>query len=129
MSIDFRPYIRGANSADWIVPPKARQDPDAFSLSLSSSNGMDLLEALGLTSSYSTEPLPLTAFANLVTEALRRHLDHRSPELPTMVEQEPGKMTITHLGRPEGYIEQRLSELAALLRRSRDTGATHIGWG
>ena len=129
MSIDFQLYIRGANTAHWIVPPKARQDQDAFSLSLSSSNGMDLLDALGLTSSYSTEPWPLAAFANLVTDALRRHLCRRSPELPTMVEQEPGMMTITHLGRPEGYIERRLHDLSSLLHRSHEAGATHIGWG
>ncbi|HUZ92085.1 MAG TPA: hypothetical protein VMU78_09330, partial [Methylocella sp.] len=120
---------RDGNTAHWIVPSEARKDPDAFSLSLSSGNAMDLLLALGLSDTYSEEPWPLAAFANLVTEALRRHLGQRSPELPTVVKHEPGKMRITHLGRPEGYIEQRLIELSALLQRSREAGATHIGWG
>ncbi len=37
-------------------------------------------------------------------------------------------MPIVFLGRREGYIEERLGDLARLIQHSRVAGATHIGW-
>ena len=38
-------------------------------------------------------------------------------------------MTIVHIGRAEGYVERRLSDLARAIQRSRTIGATHFSWG
>ncbi len=51
-------------------------------ISLSNANGVDVLLAIGL----EPEPagiVPLSAFAGLITAALRRHLDRRSPAIET----------------------------------------------
>jgi hypothetical protein len=95
---------------------------------VSNGNAVALLLALGL----SPEPdgiFSLEAFSGLVTAALRRHLGQRSPDVAPAEHAEPGKMTMIHLGRTEGYVERRLGNLACLVQRSRAVGATHIGWG
>jgi hypothetical protein len=38
-------------------------------------------------------------------------------------------MNVVHCGRREGYIEERLGDLAALVQRSLAAEATHLGWG
>jgi hypothetical protein len=128
MSISFLPYVRDDARDQWVIPALARADGDAFEMSVSNGNAVELLLALGL----SPEPdgiFTLDAFSGLVTAALRRHLDQRSPEIAPAEHAEPGKMTMIHLGRSEGYIERRLGDLAGLVQRSRLAGATHIGWG
>jgi hypothetical protein len=127
-SISFLPYVRDDARDLWVIPAFARADGDAFEMSVSNGNAVGLLLALGL----SPEPdgiFTLDAFSGLVTAALRRHLGQRSPEIAPAEHAEPGKMTMIHLGRSEGYIERRLGDLAGLLQRSRLAGATHIGWG
>ncbi|MEA2733362.1 MAG: hypothetical protein QOD93_2793 [Acetobacteraceae bacterium] len=128
MTICFMPYVHDANLDIWTFPPAARADPDAFELSVSSANGADLLLAMGL----APEPdglMPIDAFGGLLSAALRRHLDQRSPELPVCEDAQPGKITLIYLGRPEGYIEQRLGELMRMVQTCRAAGATHFGWG
>ena len=129
MSISFHPYVHDAANDLWLIPYAARQDPDAFEINVSNANGDELLLAIGLDPSAEHPPMPIAAFSTLVTAALRRHLDQRSPELETVADQTPGMMTVIHCGRREGYIEERLGELAALVQRSRTADATHIGWG
>jgi hypothetical protein len=63
----------------------------------------------------------------LVITALRRHLGLRSPEIPTFCERQKGKMTVVMPGRRESHIEERLSDFATHVQRSRAAGATHIG--
>ena len=89
---------------------------DDREVSVSNRNGIDLLLALGLDPDDDGGTRPIAEFAALVTAALRRHLDHRSPELANRVDAQPGCMTITHLGRPDGYIEERLGDLARLVQ-------------
>ena len=128
MSISFLPYLRDDVRDLWVIPALARDDGDAFEMSVSNSNAVGLLLALGL----SPEPdgiFTLDAFSGLLTAALRRHLGQRSPEMASAKCAELGKMTMIHLGRSEGYIERRLGALASLVQRSRLGGATHIGWG
>ena len=128
MSVSFLPYVRDDVRDLWVIPSLARDDGDGFEVSVSNRNAVELLLALGL----SPEPdgiFTLDAFSGLVTAALRRHLGQRSPEVPPAEHAEPGKMTMIHLGRSEGYIERRLGDLAGLVQRSRLAGATHIGWG
>lgn len=128
MSITFAPYVQSGNG--WTIQEDARLDPETFEVDCSNANAADLLLALGWDCDpANSEPLPIDAFANLVTAALRRHLDHRSPETEPVTVAEPGRMTLIHCGRRPGYIEERLSDLAQLTQRSRSTGATHIGWG
>ena len=98
-------------------------------MNVSNANAADLLLAIGLNPDVAQAPLPLDAFSALVTSALRRHLDRRSPALETVIDQEPGKLAMIHCGRREGYIEETLSALAALVQRSRTIKATHFGWG
>jgi hypothetical protein len=128
MSISFLPYVRDDARDRWVMPALARAEGDAFEMSVSNGNAVELLLALGL----SPEPdgiFTLDAFSGLVTAALRRHLGQRSPEIAPAEHAGPGKMMMIHLGRSEGYIERRLGDLAALVQRSRLAGATHIGWG
>ena len=128
MSVSFLPYVRDHVRDLWVIPSLARDDGDGFEVSVSNRNAVELLLALGL----SPEPdgiFTLDAFSGLVTAALRRHLGQRSPEVAPAEHAEPGKMTMIHLGRSEGYIERRLGDLAGLVQRSRRAGATHIGWG
>jgi hypothetical protein len=128
MSISFLPYVRDDERDLWVIPTPARDDGDAFEVSVSNGNAVALLLALGL----SPEPdgiFSLEAFSGLVTAALRRHLGQRSPDVAPAEHAEPGKMTMIHLGRTEGYVERRLGNLACLVQRSRAVGATHIGWG
>ena len=64
-----------------------------------------------------------------MTAALRRHLGKRSPEPPTVEDAQPGRMTIIHIGRNEGYIERKLGALITAIQRGREIGATHFSWG
>jgi len=129
MTISFNPYVFDAARRLWLLPQASRQDPDAFELNVSNVNGADLLLAMGLNPDAGQSPMPVDAFSALVTSALRRHLGHRSPALENVVDQEPGKTAIIHCGRREGYIEEALGALAALVQRSRAAKATHFGWG
>jgi hypothetical protein len=112
-----------------MVPESTRDDPDSFELSVSNANGADLLRALGLAPEPGGEPVPIEHFAGLVTEAARRHLDHRSPALATVEDVQKGRLTVVLVGRAEGYIERRLGDLMTLIQRSRAAGATHFGFG
>ena len=79
MSISFQPYVHDAANDLWLIPYAARQDPDAFEINVSNANGDELLLAIGLDPSAEHPPMPIAAFSTLVTAALRRHLDQRSP--------------------------------------------------
>ena len=129
MSICFLPYVHDQVRDIWMVPRTACDDPDSFELSVSNANGSDLLCALGLAPEPGGGPVPIEHFAGLVTAAARRHLDHRSPALATVEDVQKGRLTVVLVGRPEGYIERRLSDLMTLIQRSRAAGATHFGWG
>jgi hypothetical protein len=129
MGIEFNPVISDENTGYWEVPDDARRNPDAFELSLSSSNGLDLLETIGFTESYPEAPQPIDAFAARVTAALRKSIDAPSPEIPVHVDKAPGRVTVIDLGRDEGYINRRLYDLSMLIQKSRRIGATHISWG
>ncbi len=133
MSIDFIPYVLDAKHELWHRPAAVRVDPDAFEMNVSNANGAALLLALGLAPDTSADPMPIDTFAGLVTAALRRlmrlNLGGRSPEQETVTDAAEGRMTIVFCGRPEGYIEEQLGNLARLIQRSRAAGATHIGWG
>ena len=129
MGICFRPYVHDQIRDIWIVPRAVRDDPDSFELSVSNANGADLLCTLGLAPEPGGGPVPIEHFAGLVTEAARRHLDHRSPALATIEDAQKGRLTVVLVGRTEGYIERRLSDLMTLIQRSRAAGATHFGWG
>jgi hypothetical protein len=128
MSISFLPYVRDDARDLWVMPALARADADAFEVSVSNGNAVGLLLALGLSPEHDGI-FAIDAFSGLVTAALRRHLGQRSPKLAPVEHAEPGKMTMIHLGRSEGYIERRLGDLAGLVQCSRLAGATHIGWG
>jgi hypothetical protein len=129
MSISFQPYVYDADRCLWLLPDAARQNPDAFELNVSNANGADLLVSLGFTPDVSYPPVAIASFAALVTHALRRRLAKRSPELDTIIDHLPGAMTVVHCGRREGYIEERLGDLAVLVQRSLAAEATHLGWG
>ena len=129
MSICFLPYVHDQVRDIWMVPLAARDDPDSFELSVSNANGADLLCALGLAPDPGGEPVPIDAFAGLVTAAARRHLDHRSPALATVEDVQKGRLTLVLVSRAEGYIERRLGDLMTRIQRSRAAGATHFGWG
>jgi hypothetical protein len=129
VSICFLPYVHDRARDIWMMPGAARDDPDRFELSVSNANGADLLCTLGLAPEPCGEPVPIEHFAGLVTEAARRHLDHRSPALATVEDVQKGRLTVVLVGRPEGYIEGRLGDLMSLIQRSRAAGATHFGWG
>jgi hypothetical protein len=129
VSICFLPYVHDQVRDIWMVPGAARDDPDRFELSVSNANGADLLCTLGLAPEPGGEPVSIEHFAGLVTEAARRHLDHRSPALASVEDVQKGRLTVVLVGRPEGYIERRLGDLMSLIQRSRAAGATHFGWG
>jgi hypothetical protein len=129
VSICFLPYVHDQVRDIWMVPRGARDDLDSFELSVSNANGADLLRALGLAPEPGGGPVPIDAFAGLVTAAARRHLDHRSPALATVEDVQKGRLTVVHFGRSDGYIERRLGDLMTLIQRSRTAGATHFGWG
>jgi hypothetical protein len=128
VSICFLPYVHDPVRDIWMVPLAARDDPDSFELSVSNANGADLLCALGLAPEPGG-PVPIEAFAGLVTAAARRHLGHRSPALATVEDVQKGRLTVVLVGRAEGYIERRLGDLMSVVQRSRAAGATHFGWG
>ena len=129
MSICFHPYVHDRGRDVSIVLRAVHDDPDSFELSVSNANGADLLCTLGLAPEPDGGPVPIEHFAGLVTEAARRHLDHRSPALATIEDVQKGRLTVVLVGRPEGYIERRLGDLMALIQRSLAAGATHFGWG
>jgi hypothetical protein len=130
MTVCFTPYVRDPNSDCWTLPQSGRDDYEDFELDVCNANAIDLLLALGLEpDTCSEDVIPIDLFSNLVTAVLRPHLGSRSPELPTVEDAQPGRMTIIHVGRDEGYIERKLGELAKVIQRSREIGATHFGWG
>jgi hypothetical protein len=129
VSICFLPYVHDQVRDIWMVPGAARDDRGSFELSVSNANGADLLCTLGLAPEPGGGPVPIEHFAGLVTEAARRHLDHRSPALATVENVQKGRLAVVLVGRPEGYIERRLGDLMSLIQRSRAAGATHFGWG
>ncbi|ACB97270.1 hypothetical protein [Beijerinckia indica] len=123
MSISFNAFHQKDNAFHFV------DLPDDIELCLSSANGTDLLNTLGIEDSCSSAPWPIEAFRALVTVARRKRLDYRSPEIPTTAHQEPGHAMVIDCGRSEGYIERRLEDLSDFLNESREAGATHIGWG
>ena len=129
MTICFSPYVHDPVHDIWMVPRAAGDDPDTFALPVSNANGIDLLCARGLAPEPDGGPIPIDAFAGLVTSAARRHLDHRSPERATVEDFREGRLTMVRVGRSEGYIERRLADLMILIQRGRAAGATHFGWG
>jgi hypothetical protein len=129
MSITFHPYVYDATRSLWVFPDAVRAALDDFEMNVSNSNGADLLLALGLDPDASFDPMTIEAFAGLVTAALRRHLGARSPALEPFTDAQEGRMTFTFCGRREGYLEERLGDLAKLIQKSRGAGATHFGWG
>ena len=129
MTVCFTPYVHDAGRDEFMLPHFGRADQEDFELDVSNANAVDLLLALGLDPSPNGDVMPIDAFSNLVTAALRRHLGVRSPELPATEHAEPGTMTMIHLGRSEGYIERRLGALMQAIQRSRTVGASHFGWG
>ena len=128
MTVNFTPYVHDTAHDVWIIPQTTREIGDDFELSVSNANGADLLLALGITPEPNGGLLAIEAFAGLVTAALRRRLGRRSPERAPTLDAEPSKMPLIYLGRREGYIEERLGDLARLVQHSRTAGATHIAW-
>jgi len=129
MSISFMPYVYDPGRRLWLLPHAARENPNAFELNVSNANGDDLLVALGFAPNLSCPPVAIASFAARVTNALRQRLGKRSPELQTIVDNDPGAIIVIYCGRREGYLEERLGDLAALVQRSRVADATHLGWG
>jgi len=146
VSICFGPHFHEAGSDRCVLPPPARDSLDDYELSLANGNGVAILLALGLPPEPMGGPIAIDAFAGLVTAALRRHLghlrgdnqdgfpsrssrySHRSPEVRSHADAGAGRATIVHLGRREGYVEERLGDLARLVQRCRVIGATLIRW-
>ena len=129
MTVCFMPYVRDEKSEIWELPHVGRPDQEDFEVDMCNANAIDLLLTLGLEPTSSGDVIAIDVLSNLVTAAIRRHLGKRSPELPTVEDKAPGRMTIVHIGRAEGYIERRLGDLARAIQRSRTIGATHFSWG
>lgn len=129
MTVCFTPYVLNASRDAFTLPHTGREDQEEFELDVCNANAVDLLLALGIVPSPNGNVMPIDAFSNLVTAALRRHLGTRSPELPSVEDTRPGQMTVIHVGRSEGYIERKLGALARAIQLSRTVGATHFGWG
>jgi hypothetical protein len=131
MSIDFYPVRYDHDSDLFRIPEAARADLDNNSINVSQANGLDLLDALGISASCGVKPL--AEFTRLLAAARQADLAARkgniSPALPTYIDAAPGRMTMIHCGRRSGYIEGRLSEMSALVERGRALGATHLSWG
>jgi hypothetical protein len=111
------------------MPHIGRADQDEFEVDVCNANALDLLLTLGLEPASYGDVIAIDVFSNLVTAALRRHLGKRSPKLPTVEDVKPGRMTIIHIGRNEGYIERKLGALMTAIQRRREIGATHFSWG
>lgn len=131
MTVTFTPYSSpGPDGHFWKWPEACQRDPERFTLELNNRNAADVLARLGYSGeTWIDEPLQINEFARLVTRALRRSLGQRSPailahELPPI----GAGATFIEGGREEGYIERRLYDLAMLVARAREVGATHIGW-
>ena len=129
MTVCFSPYVRDGNHGNWRLPHIGRPDQEDFEVDVCNANAVDLLLTLGLEPASYGDVIAIDVFSILVTAALRRHLGKRSPELPTVEDREPGRMTIIHVGRTEGYIERKLGALMTAIQRARDIGATHFSWG
>lgn len=129
MTVCFTPYVRDPKRNCWVLPHIGREDHEDFELDVCNANAVDLLLTLGLEPASYGDVMPIDVLSNLVTAALRRHLGTRSPELPTIEDAQPGRMTMIHIGRNEGSIERKLGALAKAIQRSREIGATHFGWG
>lgn len=129
MSVCFAPYVRDVDRDAWSLPHTGRPDQEEFEVDVCNANAIDLLLTLGLEPASYGDVIAIDVFSNLVTAALRRHLDKRSPGLSTVEEREPGRMTIIHIGRNEGYIERKLGALMKAIQRGREIGATHFSWG
>ena len=129
MTVCFTPYVRDEKREAWVLPHIGRSDQDEFEVDMCNANAIDLLLTLGLEPTSSGDVIAIDVLSNLVTAAIRRHLGKRSPELPRVEDKAPGRMTIVHIGRAEGYIERRLGDLARAIQRSRTIGATHFSWG
>ena len=129
MTVCFAPYVRDADRDVWILPHSGCPDQHEFEIDVCNANAVDLLLALGLEPAPCGDLIAIDVFANLVTAALRRRLGRRSPELPTVEDAQPGRMTIIDVGRDEGYVERKLLALMQAIRRGRAIGATHFSWG
>ena len=131
MSIDFYPVRYDADQDIFRIPESARADLDAYSLNVSQDNGIDLLDALGIDSSFGVKRLD--EFSRLLANARQADLKARkgetSPGIATTIDAGPGRMTMIHCGRRAGYVEEKLSQLAVVVQKGRDLGATHLSWG
>jgi hypothetical protein len=120
MSISFRPATAAAGQL------RTLDGDDTHELNVSNANGHELLLVLGLAPEPCGE-LPIATFRNLVTASLRRHLGRRSPARPGHVDSSGGA-TVIHPARREGYVEERLSDLARVAAAGQAAGATHLVW-
>lgn len=111
-----------------VAPAAAGADLESYEAGFANANAADILAELGLGPDL-FGGAPICAFASLVTVALRGRLGRRSPKIRARTYAGGGGATITDLGRPEGYLERRLHDLALLTQRGRAAGATHICWG
>lgn len=127
MSISFVAQVEDPDTGRWRLPDGVNRE--AFVVNLCNANGRDMLLALGLAPDPDGGILPAKAFKALVTAALRRRLGTRSPEIAARIERGTGGATMMFLGRREGYIEDRLGDLARLAVRGLAGGATHVAWG
>ncbi len=131
MSIDFYPVRYDADQDIFRIPESARADLEAYSLNVSQANGVDLLDALGIDSSFGVKRLD--EFSRLLVSARQADLKARkgetSPGIATTIDAGPGRMTMINFSRRPGYVEERLSQLAVIVQKARDFGATHISSG
>ncbi len=131
MTVTFLPYSAPDGDGHfWKCPDVCRREPELFQLELNNRNAADVLARLGYPDeTWIDEPPRIDEFAELVTGALRRSLGKRSPVLPSCELPPIGAgPTFIEGGRDEGYIERRLYDLAMLVARAREVGATHMGW-
>ena len=124
MNVCFSPYTYDAARGAWTIASLVNQDPDAFALCLANANAAHLLDAMGIM----PEPLPIELISVLVTRTLRSRLGKRSPNIPSVIDTQPGTMTLIRCGRRDGYLEERLRDLARLIQHCRTIGATHLRW-
>jgi hypothetical protein len=106
--------------------PDECSNNESFELNVCNTNAEDILKSLGF--AVEGEPVAIGVFTQIISNALRKHLNQKSPLCKQVEIIETGKMTMIDMGRREGYIEAQIFELAKLAHRAKDAGATHIGW-
>ena len=123
-------YHPDVYKADYPYDAEPKANPNykpELDLTLSNANMRDVFAELGYPTDLEEQsPFPIDEFIAKTTQWLQNHIDKRSKEEPTTVDNNPNGPTMIRGGKPEGYYNQAIMQMNSIARTGKQNGATHV---